>query len=389
MMSKLVTKPFRINVPDAVLADIRTRLLNAHLPPAPPAPLASSWQLGASHAFMLKLRAYWLDAYDWRKQEAALNRFPQFTAEIDDHTIHFVHEKGSSTRPRPLLLLHGWPGSHVEFMHAVERLAHPERFGGKAEDGFDVIVPSLPGFGFSSPNTSPTSPRKMAWLMARLMRDVLGYERYIAQGGDWGSLLSGWLAYEAPECAGAHFNFFFWRNFTVQPEGDAEKAWSQRFAAAFEASNAYFKVHVGSPLTLAFGMEDSPMGAASWIIDKFHAWSDIGEGGIEASFTMDQLITNVMTYLVNRAFTSALWYYPGYFLDFGTEPLPPDARITQPVGVASFPKEFLPWPPRSFVERHMNVVRWRDMPSGGHFAMLEKPDLLIPEISGFANDIGF
>lgn len=388
-MPKPRITPFRINVPQAVLDDISARLANAHLPPAPPAAAAQGWQLGASHSFMLKLREHWLNQYDWRKMEEALNRFPQFIADIDGHQIHFVHEKGSNRTPRPLLLLHGWPGSHVEFMHAVERLAHPERFGGDADDGFDVVVASLPGFGFSSANTAPTSPRQMARLLARLMRNALGYKRYIAQGGDWGSLLSGWLAYEAPECAGAHLNFFFWRNFAVQPQTEEEKAWVQRYAAAFEASNAYFKVHVGSPFTLAFGMEDSPMGAASWIIDKFHAWSDIGTGGIEASFTMDQLITNVMIYRVNHRFTSALWYYPGFFMDFVTEPLPADARIAKPIGVANFPKEFLPWPPRSFAERHMNVARWRDMPSGGHFAMLEKPDLLIPEISAFARDIGF
>lgn len=388
-MTKPTIAPFRINVPQAVLDDIRARLTHAHLPPEPPAAMAQGWQLGASHAFMLRLREHWLHTYDWRKTEAALNRFPQFMAEIDGHQIHFVHEKGSNRSPRPLLLLHGWPGSHFEFMHAVERLAHPERFGGKPEDGFDVVVASLPGFGFSSANNAPTSPRRMAGLVGRLMREGLGYDRFIAQGGDWGSLLAGWLAYEDAACQGAHFNFFFWRNFAIQPQTDDEKAWSQRFAAAFEASNAYFKVHVGSPLTLAFGMEDSPMGAASWIIDKFHAWSDIGEGGIEASFTMDQLITNLMIYLVNRRFTSALWYYPGYFMDFTTGPLPADARIEKPVGVANFPKEFLPWPPRSFVERHMNVSHWRDMPSGGHFAMLEKPDLLIPEIVAFAKGIGF
>lgn len=388
-MTKPTIAPFRINVPQAVLDDIRARLTRAHLPPAPPAPAAQGWQLGASHSFMLKLREHWLHTYDWRKTEEGLNRFPQFVAEIDDHQIHFMHEKGSNKTPRPLLLLHGWPGSHFEFMHVVERLAHPERFGGKAEDGFDVVVASLPGFGFSSANTAPTSPRRMARLLAKLMHDVLGYDRYIVQGGDWGSLLAGWIAYDAPECAGAHVNMFFWRNFAIQPQSEDEKAWSQRFAAAFEASNAYFKVHVGSPLTLAFGMEDSPMGAASWIIDKFHSWSDIGEGGIEASFTMDQLITNVMIYLVNRRFTSALWYYPGFFMDFVTDPLPSDARIEKPMGLAMFPKEFLPGPPRSFVERHMNVARWRDMASGGHFAMLEKPDLLLPEVTAFARDIGF
>lgn len=382
-------RPFHVAIPDSDVEKIMSRLHAATWPDMPDAVIANDWSHGANFNFMRDLVTYWLDTYDWRKAEAGLNRFPQFIARMADCDIHYVFEKGSNTRPRPLLLIHGWPGSHFEFLHIVEKLAHPERFGGRAEEGFDVVVPSLPGFGFSSKVHKPSRPRHIARLLDRLMHEVLGFSAYVAHGGDWGSLISGWLAYEGKACVGAHLNFFFWRASGVVSQTPEEHAFDAAFMATFEASNAYFKVQVATPMTLSFAMEDSPLGAAAWIIDKFNAWSDIGAGGIAATYTKDQLITNVMIYLVNRAFTSATWIYRGYFEDFAVDPLPLNSRIERPIGVANFPKDFLPWPPRALAERHMNVARWTDMPSGGHFAALERPELLVADISGFARDIGF
>lgn len=381
--------PFRVDISEAKLDGIRARVAGYTFPDAPQGGLGGPWAYGASHDYMRALVGYWLEGFSWRKAEAGLNAFPQFTAKVGDLDIHFVHEKGSNAAPRPLILSHGWPGSYFEFLHVVERLAHPDRFGGKAEDGFDVVVPSLPGYGFSSKPARPISPRTVARHFDVLMRESLGYERYLAQGGDWGSSVSGWLAYEGAGCAGAHLNMFGWRSPGVGPETDEEKAQAMKSAQLFEAEGAYFREQSTKPLTLSYALTDSPVGAAAWIVEKFHGWSDLKDGDIESVYSKDQLLTNVMIYLVGDTMGTATWLYRGLFEDQSGAPVPPGTRIEKPIGIGHFPVDLIPFPPRTLVERTMNVKRWTDMGEGGHFAALEKPDLLVPDIQAFARDIGF
>jgi len=380
---------FKVEVSQAKLNAIMSRVKAFAFPDVPVGGPGGPWAYGANAAFMKDVVEYWLHGYDWLAAQDGLNRFPQFKARIGDLDIHFVHEKGSNTTPRPLILSHGWPGSYFEFLHIVETLAHPERFGGKAEHGFDVVVPSLPGYGFSGKPGKPIGPRRIAQHFDALMTQALGYERYIAQGGDWGSAISGWLGYDAPACTGVHLNMFGWRSPDVHPEGEAENAYAAKAAGLMQAEGAYFQEQSTKPLTLSYALMDSPVGVAAWIIEKFNGWSDLSAGGIEAVYTKDQLLTNVMIYLVTDTFATSTWLYRGLFEDQYGDPVPSRARIEKPVGIANFPIDLIPFPPRSMVERHVNVKRWTDMREGGHFAALEKPEKLVADIRAFAQDIGF
>ncbi len=382
-------RPFSVQIAQTTINDIMRKVAAFSMPDAPVGGPGGAWAYGADAGFMKTLIEYWLHGYDWRAAETGLNRWPQFKAKIGDLDIHFIHEKGSNPAPRPLILSHGWPGSYFEFIHVVEKLAHPERFGGKAEDGFDVIVPSLPGYGFSGKPAKPVSPRTTAALFDALMTGALGYERYLAQGGDWGSAVSGWLAYDAPACVGAHLNMFGWRAPGVGPQTDEERAYAMRAAGLFEAEGAYFRMHTTKPLTLSYALMDSPVGIAAWIIEKFHGWSDLRDGGFEAVYDKDQLLTNVMIYLVTGTFGTSTWMYRGLMEDASGAPVPEGARIEKPMGLASFPIDIIPMPPRSFVERHMNVAHWTDMPTGGHFAALEKPAALVDDVRAYARAIGY
>ena len=377
-------RPFTIAVADDVLADIRARVAAF---PWHEAPEGGGWSHGTDLGYMRELAAYWLDAYDWRAAEASFNRLPQFVAAVDGLDIHYIHVRGSGRNPLPLLVCHGWPGSVFEFLEIAEPLAHPERFGGDAEDGFDVVAPSLPGYGWSGKPARPLGPRAVAGLLARLMGDVLGYERFVAQGGDWGAAIASWLGFEhAPPCIGAHVNMMGVRAAGVAPESEAEKAWARTARRVFAAEGSYLRQQATRPQTLSYAMMDSPVGVAAWIVEKFRGWSDIAAGDIESAYTKDQLLTNVMVYLVTRTFNTASWIYYGH-REAGDGFLPAGGRVDVPVGVAAFPAEFILWPPRSYVERAYNVVRWTDMPRGGHFAALEAPDLLMREMRAFARPL--
>lgn len=381
--------PFKVEIGDDKLNAIMAKVKAFTFPDVPVGGPGGDWAYGASAAFMKDVVEYWLHGFDWFRAQDGLNQFPQFKAKVGDLDIHFLHEKGSGSRPRPLILTHGWPGSYFEFLHIVETLAHPERFGGKAEDGFDVIVPSLPGYGFSGKPAKPIGPRRVARYFDALMTGSLGYDRYIAQGGDWGSAVSGWMGYDAAACAGVHLNMFGWRSPGVFPETEEEKAHAAMSAGLMEAEGAYFREQSTKPLTLSYALMDSPVGIAAWIIEKFNGWSDLRSGGIEEVYTKDQLLTNVMIYLVSDTFATSTWLYRGLFEDQFGEPVPAKARIEKPVGIANFPIDLIPWPPRSLVERNVNVARWTDMGEGGHFAALEKPAKLVDDIRAFAADIGF
>ena len=380
-------KPFKIAIGQPTIARINRRVRDFEWHEMPRGPgLEGTWAYGANLDYMKRLAAYWIGDYDWRKQEEALNRFPQFIANVDGIDIHFIREEGSGPSPQPLILSHGWPGSVLEFLHIIEKLAHPERFGGDAKDAFTVIVPSLPGYGFSGKPLRPIGPRTTARLFDSLMTDVCALPGYIAQGGDWGSAISGWMGYEGKGCKAVHFNMFGWRSPGVGPQTDEEKQYAQRAMQLFEMEGAYFREQTTKPQTLSYAMMDSPVGAAAWIVEKFHGWSDTSRG-FENIYSMDQLLTNVMIYLVTKSFNTATWMYRGLMEDLAGDPVPNGARIEKPVGIAAFPVDLIPFPPRSMVERHVNVTHWTDFKEGGHFAALERPDDLVGDVRAFARTV--
>ncbi|MEI9993603.1 MAG: epoxide hydrolase family protein [Rhizomicrobium sp.] len=381
-------KPFQIEVPQATLDAIlaKVRAYEWHEMPRGDG-LEGSWAYGANLDFLRELCAYWTSGYDWRKAEAALNRFPQFSAAVEDIDLHFYRETGSGAAPKPLILSHGWPGSVFEFQHIIDTLAHPERHGGDEKDAFTVVVPSLPGYGWSGKPGRPIGPRRTAALFDTLMTEVLGLPNYIAQGGDWGSSISAYMSYEGKGCRAAHLNMMGWFSPGVAPQSEEEKAFAAKAGALFQAEGAYFLEQTTKPQTLSYGMMDSPVGVAAWIVEKFHGWSDTRKG-FENAYTKDQLLTNVMIYLVTRTFNTATWMYRGRAEEVFLNPLPQGARLTKPTGIAAFPVDLIPFPPRSQVERSMNVARWDQFEEGGHFAALERPDDLVASIRGFARGLG-
>lgn len=386
--------PFRIDIPqtkiDAILA--RVKAYEWHEMPQI-AEGGDRWAYGTDMEYLKELCSYWTDGYDWRKQEAELNRYPHFKAVVDDAEIHFIHMKGSGSAPKTVLLTHGWPGSVLEFYGVIDRLAHPELSGGSAEDGVNLVIPSLPGYAFSSKPAKPVGPRYTAALWDKLMRDVLGYESYIAQGGDWGSIVTGWLGYNhSPQkgggCEAIHLNMMGLRP-AVFPETEEETKWAGDYAMVFEAEGAYFRMHVTKPQTLSYGMMDSPVGAAGWIIEKFHSWSDRRAHGkpdsIENAHSKDQLLTNLMLYLVTDSFNTASWFYRGFFEEGGA--MAPGTRVEVPTAVANFPKEFLTWAPRSMIEKGYNVTRWTNFEHGGHFAAMETKSVFADDVAAFVKEI--
>ena len=376
--------PFRIDVPDKTLERIRTQVADY---PWHEMPDDGGWAYGTHLGYMKELCAYWVNEFDWRKQEAAINRFSHFIAPVQGIDLHFIQEKGDGPSPLPLIISHGWPGSIVEFLDIIQPLAHPQRFGGSEDDAFDVIVPSLPGFGFSGRPGRPIGPRKMAELFNRLMIDVLGYSNYLAQGGDWGGAISSWLGFEhAPACQAIHINILTMRH-PDGPHGPEEEAWAVQFERDQLLENGYRTQQATKPQTLSYAMMDSPVGVAAWIIEKFNSWSDTDGDNIESAHTKDSLLTNIMVYLVTKTFNTASWIYYGRREEGGRLLSTDNRRVEVPTAAALFPAELLAWPPRSYVERLYNITHWSEMPRGGHFAALEEPELLIDDIRAFARTL--
>ena len=376
--------PFRVDVPDDLLDNIRARVVAF---PWHEMPDDGGWQYGTNLDYMKELCTYWVEEYDWRKHEAAINRFSHFIAPVDGIDIHFIHEKGSGPAPMPLIISHGWPGTIVEFLEIIEPLAHPERSGGSVDDSFDVIAPSLPGFGFSGRPPRPYGPRKMADVFAKLMTEVLGYDNYLAQGGDWGGAISSWLGFDhAPACRAIHINIMTMRH-PDGPRGPEEEAWAAQWEREQEEQQGYRTQQATKPQTLSYAMMDSPVGVAAWIIEKFNAWSDTDGDDIESAHTKDALLTNIMVYIVTRTFNTASWIYYGRAEEGGRILSPEGKRVEVPTAAALFPAEFLSWPPRSYVERVYNITHWTQMPRGGHFAALEEPQLFIDDLREFARTL--
>jgi len=374
-------KPFKVEISEETLQSIYSKVKNY---PWHEMPDDGGWDYGTNLDYMKKFADYWVNKFNWRKTEEKINKFNNFKSSIDGIDIHFIHEKGSGTKTKPLLLSHGWPGSVVEFLHIIDQLAHPEKFGGKEEDAFDVIVPSLPGFGFSGRPSKPIGPRKMASIFNSLMTKVLGYKTYIAQGGDFGGTIATWLGYDFPKsCRAIHINILIVRH-PDGPQNKEEKEWEEKFERDQILENGYRTQQATKPQTLSYAMMDSPVGVAAWIIEKMRGWSDINNNDIESVYSKDTLLSNIMVYLVTKTFNTASWIYYGR-REEGGRALPREGLpIKAPTAVALFPKEYLEWAPRSYVERIYNIQQWTEMPKGGHFAALEQPDLLIKDIKDFA-----
>ncbi len=381
MMTTISIRPFTVSVPDEVLEDLRTRLRRTVWPRTI---RDGGWRYGTDRDYMARLRDHWLERYDWRATEARINRFENVIASVDGYDIHVIRERGSGRNPLPLILSHGWPGSVVEFLDLIDALAHPEKHGGNPDDGFDVIVPSLPGYGWSSPPAEPITTRDMARLWQRLMVDGLGYRRYVAQGGDWGSLIASWLGLDYPDHVKAiHINMMGLRPYTgpdSAPITAEEEAWLKFARRRLHWEDAYQRVQGTKPATLAFGLSDSPIGLAAWIIEKFYGWSV--RDGQEPPFDMDRLIDNVMVYWTTNSIASSVWLYTAA-RHVGGMGLGQGEWIGTPTGFLSFPNDLFPPPPDAWVARVYNCVHRRDLPEGGHFAAMERGQDLVEDVRTF------
>ncbi|MES2258554.1 MAG: epoxide hydrolase family protein [Pseudomonadota bacterium] len=375
--------PFQVEWSEQDVARVLQRVRECRLPPAMP---DVGWSYGCDGDFLRDLQEYWSERFDWRAAVANLNRFPQFQAEIDGLSVHFVHVVGEAQGRRPLLLTHGWPGSHFEFWDVIEPLAFPTRFGGKAEDAYDLVIPSLPGFGFSGKPQQVIGQRGTAALWNRLMTEVLGYPRYRAQGGDWGALVTSWLGMDhGQNCQAIHLNMLGFRSMEA-PQNDAEKAWLGQAEIAQRQFGSYAALQMMKPHSLVWATADNPLGQAAWIVERFHDWSDLRRRSFEDVFTLDQLLTNIMLYVMTGSFASAAWYYPGVVKDgFGL--LPARVRCETPTAFADFPGDPLqPPPPRSRVELRYAVSRWSSPPEGGHFAAMEAPEWLVEDLRAWGRE---
>ncbi len=374
--------PFRYTVPEQAISDLRQRLALSRFPERMP---GEAWAYGSDPDYMRTLIDYWQDGFDWRAAEELLASMPNFMVPIDGIDLHFLKVDGVGPNPKPLLLLHGWPGSVFEFMRILPRLTDPGRFGGDPADAFTVVAPSLPGFGLSF---KPGQPRfgveEIADTTAKLMTDVLGFERFGVQGGDWGGFITCRMGYAHPDkLIGMHTNYLPLRRDSSLVEwvpSAAEQQYLDELAVFMREEAGYQIIQGTRPQTLAFAMTDSPLGLAAWIAEKFRIWSDCN-GDVESVFTKDQLLADISLYWFTGAIGSSFWPY--YARLHGPWPIPKGTKIDVPHGHAAFPKEILR-PPRSIAEHTFtNIQRWTEMPSGGHFAAMEKPEELAHEIQAF------
>ncbi|MFM0736405.1 epoxide hydrolase [Paraburkholderia xenovorans] len=376
---KFMVSPYTIHLSEERLATIKAKVRAYDWDQLPD---AGGWKSGVGIDDLKRLVTYWDETYDWRRVERRLNQLPHFTTDIDGERIHFLHVRGNGSKP-PLLLLHGWPGSFLEFEQLLEPLA---------TDGHDVIVPSLPGFAFSTPITGVIGPRRAAELMHTLMVRLFGQSRYIVQGGDWGHGIAGWMAHDRPDALfGIHINMVNLVAEDATPTTAEEKAYVARRDAIFDWESGYNHEQETRPQTLGVAMADSPVGVAGWILEKFGKWADLpttadGSPDIWSKFSEEALLTNIMLYIAPSSVVTATWMYHGKRLE-GSHVFPAGTRIRVPTGVAAFPDPvFLP-PPRSLAGKTYNIVHWSEMSSGGHFAALEQPDAMLADLRAFVSTV--
>ena len=373
---------FRIDIPQQDLDDLAERLARTRWPSVLPGP---AWQRGVPVGYLRDLAAYWQDGFDWRAQEEQLNSIPQYTTQIDGQTIHFQHVRSPEPDAMPLLLIHGWPGSIVEFLHVIAPLSDPRAHGGDRADAFDLVIPSLPGFGFSGPVTEPGwNSRQIAAAFAELMRR-LGYDRYGAQGGDFGAFVAPDLGRVDPDhVVGVHVNAatMGFIPFGDIPEAEqatlspTEKERVQRLGNFMTEGNGYFQIQATRPQTLSYALTDSPAGQLAWIVEKFKEWTNSGHQLPEEAISRDDILTDVSIYWFTGTAGSAanVIYYES--MHSGNWPTPSPV----PTGVAVFAEDVAI---RRYAEQANNIVHWTDFDAGGHFAALETPDLLIQDVRAF------
>ena len=385
-------RPFRIHFPQRKI-DAISKKVKAYqwgdMPQIPPdAP--HRWIYGTDMSYLKELCAYWVERYDWRQCEARLNQFAHHKIAINGLGIHYMLVRSANPQARWLLLTHGWPGSVLEFLDVIDQLANPQNHGGARQDGVHVVCPSLPGYGWSDKPSKPLGPRAIAQIWDQLMR-TLGAPEYIAQGGDWGAVISGWLGlrHAAPDggCAAIHLNMLGLRPADFAPRTDKEKAWFAKATAHMDAETAYLRLQATKPQTLSYAMMDSPVGVCAWIVEKFHGWGDLrGRKGekrhIERAFSKDFLLSNVMLYLLTETFGTATWIYRGLFEEGGPA-MPEGAKITVPTGIANFPDPLMDFPPRTMLARGYHIVHWQDYDRFGHFAALEAGPIFVREVQQF------
>lgn len=380
----MTPKPFSVSISSYEIDDLKARLGRVRWPNEPAG--NDAWAWGTNLSYMKRLIAYWRDEFSWGRAEAELNRFPQFTVELDangeTHTVHFIHVKGSGAKRLPLILTHGWPSTFREFLDVVEPLAR---------DGFDVVVPSLVGYGFSSKPKTPIGPAAMAELWHRLMHDVLGYERYAAQAGDWGSFVTSRLALQHPESVIAiHLTMLPLRpalKHPSQPPVTAEEAaWIEKMKAWWAQEEGYRSIQSTKPMALAFGLMDSPVGLAGWLADKYWRLGDTNKDhpyeGMEARFPMHTICTQLSIYWFSGTINSANTLYKAGPAERSAL-LKPGERVMVPTAYSDYPMDVLTPTPESWGRRGYNIVRWREMDRGGHFAAMEEPTLFADDVREF------
>ncbi|HZC70738.1 MAG TPA: epoxide hydrolase [Jatrophihabitans sp.] len=384
--SDLRAEPFRIAVHDDVLADLRARIANTRWPPDSPGP---AWQQGADLAYLRELTTYWAETFDWRAQERRLNGFRQFVADIDGQRVHFLHERSRTGAGIPLILTNGWPSCFVEFLDIVPWLTDPASHGREGDPGFDVVIPSLPGYGFSErPTRTGLTHRDTARLWHRLMRG-LGYRRFGAHGTDWGSAVTTFMALDEPDpLLGIHLG-----NLDLQPYlgpgsaplSEAERSYRAQYQRWREDDRGYGAIQSTRPRTLSYGLNDSPVGLAAWILEKWRAWSDCG-GNLESVFDRDLLLTVVTIYRVTQTITTSVRdYVENRTL---SDALTIDDRVEVPTALAVFANQFIDdgTPPPEWAQRLYNVRRRTPMPHGGHFPAAEQPEVLSADIAAFFSE---
>ncbi|MBY0401260.1 epoxide hydrolase [Myxococcota bacterium] len=378
-------RPFAIEVPTPILSDLHTRLAQTRWPaPSPSAP----WRLGIPQDVLHDAIAHWRTTYDWSARQARMNAFPHFLTTAAGEQLHFIHVRSPNPNATPLLLTHGWPGSFVEFLDVLGPLSDPAAHGGDPADAFHVVVPSMPGYGFSGPTTqSGFDVHRVADAVAELMAQ-LGYARYVAQGGDWGAIVTRRLgeAY-ADRLLGVHFNMIFALPDASDPDPmagvtDAEKARFAAAAARIADGTGYMAIQSTKPETLAYGLTDSPTGLAAWILEKFHSWSDLDEGGLAATFGWDRLLDNVMAYWATNTVASAARLYAESRLAGTAADQPWSGRVDVPTGYSHQPYELMQTP-RAWAEKRYRIVHWKEQERGGHFAAFERPGQFVEDLRAF------
>jgi len=378
----MAVEPFKIEVSDSDLDDLRARLERTRWPDELP---GTGWDYGSNLDYIKELVDYWRTKFDWRAQEQLINSFSHFKTDVDGLGIHFIHEKGKGPNPMPLIVTHGWPGTFFEMHKIISLLSDPASHGGDPADAFDIVVPSMPGYGFSDhPAERGLDVFYVGELWAKLMSNNLGYQRFGAQGGDWGASVTAKLGFSHPDkIIGIHSTSVTRPTPYLGPGtrelSEAEKSTIQHRTDWQESEGGYAHIQGTKPQTLSYGLNDSPVGLAAWIVEKYRTWSDCG-GNVESRFTKDELLTTITIYWVTQSIgSSAKLYY-----ETNRKPwnLKQGERIEVPCGIASFPGENTV-PLREWAERSYNIQHWTDMPSGGHFAALEEPVNLVEDIRKF------